>query len=326
MPRYRSWQAVQVGYAADMVANRLDERLARDMQLRFLEYFVAIARQRHFGRAAEECQVSQPTLSAGLAALEETLGERLVVRDRRFVDLTIQGHAILHYAQQMIADQAAILAALDVETSGLRGVARLGVIPAAMPVVGHLVVAMTAAHPDVRIAVSSMTSREIERALLARDIDAGLTYLNSEPLAQVRSVPLYVEHFVAVTAQGSTLAGRGGVSLADIVARRLCLLHDGMQNRRILDGHLQARGLSAVPVATADSYVALLSMVAVGGLDAIITDSHAALVGAHPDLTIVPITDAIAVNEIGLVVSDRTPTPPLAAGLSAVATKLEITL
>ena len=103
------------------------------MQLRFLEYFVAIARERHFGRAAEACQVTQPTLSAGLAALEEMLGERLVIRDRRFIDLTSQGHAILHYAQQMIADQTAIRAALNVDSCGLRGVARLGVIPPRCP-------------------------------------------------------------------------------------------------------------------------------------------------------------------------------------------------
>jgi DNA-binding transcriptional LysR family regulator len=294
------------------------------MQLRFLEYFVAIARERHFGRAAEACQVSQPTLSAGLVALEEMLGERLVIRDRRFVDLTSQGHAILHYAQQMIADQAAIRTALNVDSGGLRGIARLGVIPAAMPAVGYLVAAMTAAHAEVRIAVSSMTSREIERALLARDIDAGLTYLNSEPLAQVRSVPLYVERFVAVTARGSALAKRGEVELADLVKERLCLLHQGMQNRRILDSHLRARGLSAAPVATADSYVALLSMVSVGGLEAIITDSHAALVTAHPDLVIVPITDALAPNEVGLVISDRTPVPPLAAGLHRVASMIVI--
>lgn len=294
------------------------------MQLRFLEYFVAIARERHFGRAAEACQVSQPTLSAGLVSLEEMLGERLVIRDRRFVDLTAQGHAILHYAQQMIADQAAIRATLNVEAGGLRGIARLGVIPAAMPTVGHVVAAMTAAHPDVKLSISSMTSREIERALLARDLDAGLTYLNSEPLAQVRSVPLYVERFVAVTARGSALADRAQVSLADMVAERLCLLHQGMQNRRILDGHLQARGLVAAPVATADSYVALLSMVSVGGLEAIITDSHAALVAAHPDLVTLPIADTIAANEIGLVISDRTPLPPLAAGLHAVASTLRL--
>ncbi len=293
------------------------------MQLRFVEYFVALARERHFGRAAEACHVSQPTLSAGLAALEESLGQRLVVRDRRFIDLTAQGHAILPFAQQMIAGEAAIRTSLNV-AGKLRGIARIGSIPAAMPAIGRLAAAMKAAHPEVRLSIASMTSREIERALIARDIDAGLTYLNSEPLAQVRAVPLYAEHFVAVVASASPIAQRTTVALAELAGEPLCLLHQGMQNRRILDGHLAARGLAIEPAATADSYVALLALVADGGLAAIITDSHAALVAAHPGLATVPIADALAPNAIGLVMLDHDPASPLATGLFDVAGRLDL--
>jgi DNA-binding transcriptional LysR family regulator len=289
------------------------------MQLRFLEYFVAVARERHFGRAAETCHVAQPTLSAGLAALEEMLGERLVIRDRRFIDLTPQGYAILGFAQQMIADDAAIRSTLKADTGGLRGIARVGAIPAAMPAVGHLVAAMTAAHPRVKLSISSMTSRTIEHALLARDIDAGITYLNNEPLAQVRAVPLYAEHFVVVGARGSALASKAAVSLAELAAQRLGLLHQGMQNRRIFDAHLVKHGLSVDPVVTADSYVALLSMVADGGLVAVITDSHAAMVLAHPGLVTLPIAEALSANEIGLVSLERAPVSPLAQGLFEIA-------
>lgn len=65
------------------------------MQTRFLEYFLALHRERHFGRAAELCHVSQPTLSAGIAALEAQLGKRLIARDRKYVGLTPEGEAIL---------------------------------------------------------------------------------------------------------------------------------------------------------------------------------------------------------------------------------------
>ncbi len=294
------------------------------MQLRFMEYFVAVARERHFGRAAEACHVAQPTLSAGLAALEDSLGERLVIRDRRFVDLTPQGHAILGFAQQMIADQAAIASTLKAETGTLRGVARVGAIPAAMPAIGHLAAAMTAAHPHVKLSISSMTSREIERALVARDIDAGLTYLHNEPLAQVRAVALYAERFVALAARGSALAENARVSLADMAAQPLCLLHQGMQNRRILDGHLAAQGLCVDPVVTVDSYVALLALVADGGLAAIITDSHAALVTAHPALVILPLCDDLSANDIGLVILDRDPLSPLATELYRIANSVDL--
>ena len=73
------------------------------MNLRLLEYFVAVARERHFARAAAACNVSQPTLSAGIAALEEQLGRRLIQRDRRFTGLTDEGRAALPWAQQAIA-------------------------------------------------------------------------------------------------------------------------------------------------------------------------------------------------------------------------------
>lgn len=75
------------------------------MQFRFLEYFIALAEERHFARAATRCHVTQPTLSAGIANLEARLGKRLVQRDRRFARLTAEGEAILPHARRLIAGQ-----------------------------------------------------------------------------------------------------------------------------------------------------------------------------------------------------------------------------
>lgn len=294
------------------------------MQLRYLEYFVTLARERHFARAAEICHVAQPTLSAGLSTLEETLGQRLVIRDRRFIDLSPEGYAILPFAQQMLADHQAMRAALNSDAGPLRGTLRLGAIPAAMPSVGFLVKALTAAHAGLQVSVRSMTSREIEQALVARDLDAGITYLSSEPPAQVRSVPLYSEHFVFATRSGTPLAERSSITLAEAAEARLCLLHEGMQNRRILNAGFSERGLSLEPVATADSYVALLSMVANGDLNAIITDSHSAMLAGHPRLRLIPFSDQLPPNQVGLVIIDREPLSPLARAAFAVAGKLDL--
>jgi len=100
------------------------------MQIRLLEYFIALDREQHFARAAAFCNVSQPTLSAGLAALEEQLGKRLVERDRRFIGLTPEGKAVLPWAQQIVAGfQGLTSAALSLK-GPLKGLMRLGVIPA----------------------------------------------------------------------------------------------------------------------------------------------------------------------------------------------------
>ncbi|MES2289164.1 MAG: LysR family transcriptional regulator [Pseudomonadota bacterium] len=293
------------------------------MQLRFLEYFVALSREKHFARAAEACHVSQPTLSAGLAALEETLGKRLVVRDRRFIDLTAEGHAMLDHAKRVIADHEALRQSLAVPDGRLRGELRLGAIPAAMPSVGYLVAALHEVHPAVRISIRSLTSREIERALLAYELDAGLTYLENEPPAQVRSMPLYEERYMFVTRAESDF-GHDAIDWKQIAGTPLCLLHTGMQNRRILDAQLSRRRLKLTPVATADSYIALLSMVSHGGLSTIVTDSHAEIIAGDTHLRVLEISDPAPANAIGLVVVDREPLSPLAKAIFEIAGKLRL--
>lgn len=294
------------------------------MQLRYLEYFVALARERNFGRAAHVCHVSQPTLSAGIAAFEKMLGRLLVLRERRFIDLTAEGYAVLPFAQQMIADHIAMRGAIESETGPLRGTLRIGAIPAAMPCVGRLVAGIAALQPALKIVIRSMTSREIESALVAHDLDAGVTYLSSEPPAQVRCVPLYQEHFLFAARKGSPLGGRKTVSMAEALEGPLCLLHQGMQNRRILDDVLAAEGLQADPVATADSYVALFAMVADGGLNAIVTDSHRAIIDGHPEIILIPFDDPPPSNQIGLVIPGRDPASPLSRAAELAAQRLMI--
>ena len=294
------------------------------MQLRFLDYFVALAREKHFARAAEACHVTQPTLSAGLAALEELLGKRLVLRDRRFIDLTVDGHAMLPFAQRLLADHEAMRQAIDAPAGPLRGELRLGAIPAAMPAGGHLVAALRAGQPALPFSIRSLTSREIERALLAYELDAGLTYLENEPPAQVRSIVLYSEHYRFATRVDSSFGGRDRIDWREAVAAPLCVLHQGMQNRRILDAHLASLGLALQPVATADTYVALLSMVTHGGLSSIVTDSHSELVDGDPALRLIDFADPAPANAIGLVVLDREPLSPLAKAAFLTAAALHL--
>jgi DNA-binding transcriptional LysR family regulator len=292
------------------------------MQIRFLDYFVALAQAKHFARAAEACNVAQPTLSSGIAALEAQLGKRLIMRDRRFVGLTAEGHALLPWAQRLLADYDGLRHAVADEGGPLRGVLRLGVIPAAMPAVGHLVRAIVAAHPHVRANIRSLTSRQIEQALIEYELDAGLTYLSNEPPAQVLSVPLYEEHYMFATRADASLGERDRVTWREVAGEPLCLLHPNMQNRRILDAHLASLDLVIEPRATADSYVTLLSLVEAGGLSSILPHSYAALVPAGAPIRLIEFIDPAPPNMIGLVVLDREPRSALARAACRVATML----
>jgi DNA-binding transcriptional LysR family regulator len=295
------------------------------MHIRFLEYFVALARAKHFARAAEACHVTQPTLSSGIVALEEMLGKRLIVRDRRFIDLTPEGHAILPWAQRLLADHEGLRHAVAAEEGALRGELRLGVIPASMPAIGHFVRTICAAHPLLTLNIRSMTSRQIERGLIEYELDAGLTYLTNEPPAQVLAVPLYRERHRFVTRADAELGGRERVSWREAAATPLCLLHQGMQNRRILDAHLASLGLDIEPKVTADSYVTLLSLVEAGGLSSILPHSYASLLPGSGELRLIDFVDPAPANEIGVVVLDREPRSASARAALAAARALETT-
>src|SRR5215470_1141621 len=125
------------------------------MFIRQMSYLVALAREKHFSRAAETCSVTQSTLSAGLKALERELDMRLVIREPRFMGLTPEGERVVEWANQIITDYESLKQDVEGLRGGLMGTLRLGVIPAAMPTVAKLTAPFIAKHSRVTIDVES---------------------------------------------------------------------------------------------------------------------------------------------------------------------------
>jgi hypothetical protein len=100
------------------------------MLFRQLEYFVALARERHFARAASACHVSQPALSESIRKLEHELKVPLVRRGQKFEGLTPEGERLVHWARRILADCDALKQEVSVLQTGLVGELRLGVVPA----------------------------------------------------------------------------------------------------------------------------------------------------------------------------------------------------
>jgi DNA-binding transcriptional LysR family regulator len=290
------------------------------IQFRSLEFFTTLAKERHFARAAALCHVTQPTLSMGLVSLEEALGGvRLVERDRRFLGLTAEGNAVLPWAKAVIADLDSLRAAVRRDAGGLEGELRLGMVPAAVPMSGGLVKAVLAGHPKMSVALRSMTSQEIASALQAHELDAGLTYLSHEPPSQMRQVPLHRETYLFATRADGPLGDRLRIAWDEALSQPLVLLHDGMQNRRILDAFVASRGLALEPVITADSYPMLLSLVADGGFSTIVTDSFAPFMPGAGEVRMIPFADPPPPNELGLIIPDRPRLAPLAEAIFSIA-------
>ncbi|HEX7741969.1 MAG TPA: LysR family transcriptional regulator substrate-binding protein, partial [Sphingobium sp.] len=231
--------------------------------------------------------------------------------------------AILPWARQLVAAAEALGQAAETARGPLKGELRLGSIPAAMPALGCLAEAMLTRHPGLNISVRALTSRQIERDLAAVELDAGLTYLDFEPPAHALAIPLYLERSMLVSAAGG-VAIPDPLDWTNLARLPLCLLHQGMQNRRILDARLAERGLALRPLVTADSYVALLGLVQQGRLCSIIPDSHAALLDGLSWARTSALPDMGEGSRVGLIVSDSAPMGPLAQAVLSVARDLRL--
>ncbi|MCC7271120.1 MAG: LysR family transcriptional regulator [Alphaproteobacteria bacterium] len=291
-----------------------------------LEFVIALARERHFGRAAAACGVTQPTLSAGLKQIEETLGVLLVRRGSRFLGFTPEGERVLHWARRIVGDQRAMRQEIEALKRGLAGHLRIAAIPTALAMVQTLTTPYRAHHPGVRFTILSRTSSEILALLEDLEIDAGLTYLDNEPLGRVSVVPLYRERYRLLTAAEAPLGDRDRVTWAEVGRVPLCLLTPDMQNRRIIDRLLQSAGAVAAPMLESDSMIALFAHVRTGRWASVMPAKLAATLGLTDTVRSIPIVEPEAAHTIGLVLPHREPMTPLAAALVAEAKALAPTL
>ncbi|MEN2991158.1 LysR family transcriptional regulator [Tistrella sp. BH-R2-4] len=277
------------------------------MLVRHLSYFVTLAREKHFARAAEVCHVTQPTLSAAIRRLEEDLDVRLVVRSHRFVGLTPEGETLLAWGRQILSDYDSLRDDLTGLRQGLSGTLRLGVIPAAMPSVAFLSARFASAHPAAGIAIQSLTSRAIQRGLDAFELDGGLTYLENEPLEHVRRVPLYRERYVFLTHRGHPMARRRQITWAQALVERLCLLSEDMQNRRILNNIAASIGVPITAPVVSNSFLGVCAHIRHGAWSSIVPHTFFHVFGGNPDLVAVDLVEPVHTQAIGLVLSDRDP-------------------
>ncbi len=287
-----------------------------------LNFVLALAREHHFGRAAEICGVTQPTMSAGLKQLEEQLGVVIVRRSSRFQGFTPEGEHVLAWARRIVGDAAAMRQDLDALKRGLAGHLRLAAIPTALGIVPSLTTPFRIGHPSVRFTVTSATSTDILDGLTNLSIDAGLTYLDNEAVGAVKTVPLYRETYCLLTNADSDLGRRATIGWRDIAKLPLCLMTPDMQNRRIVDQMLRDAGAPGQAPLESNSVLALMAHVASGYWSSIVPASLIPSVGLPPNTSAVPIAEPEVSHLVGLVVTPRYAISPLTNALVQAAERL----
>lgn len=280
-----------------------------------LEFFIALARAEHFGRAAEECGVSQPSLSAAIRQLEDQLGVVLVVRSARYQGLTPEGQRVLEWARRIVGDTRTMREEMRAARRGLAGHIRLAVIPTALAMVPRLTESFQARHPDVTFSVTSRTSLQVLSQIENLEIDAGISYLDNEPLGRVTTVPLYSERYHLIAAAGTPLADQESVTWQQVSSLRLCLLTQDMQNRRIINRHMAEAGVEAKPTLESNSMIVLFSHIRTGQWASIMPRNLAESFGFPKQIRIIPITDPDPEHLVGLIATHREPHTPLVSAL-----------
>ncbi|KFE36235.1 LysR family transcriptional regulator [Thioclava atlantica] len=288
-----------------------------------LEMFIALTRESHFGRAAQSLNISQPTLSAGIKQLEEQLGVQLVFRGSRFGGLTPEGQAALVWAQRIVGDTRQLRDEMRAKRHGLSGEIRLAVIPTALTWAAQLSSRFSERHPRVRFTILSRNSREILAMLESFEADAGISYLDNEPLGRVDTLPLYEEDYVLVCAQGSPLSARAKVAWGELDGVALALLTPDMQNRRIINQRLAENGAEPHTFIESNSIIALVSSVASGRCVTVLPNDIARFLAQGRGLSLVPLDGVGKGYRVGLVLPHRDPRTPVLEALHSEAARLE---
>jgi LysR family hydrogen peroxide-inducible transcriptional activator len=272
------------------------------VNLRDLEYLVAVGEHRHFGRAAEACLVSQPTLSTQLKKLEQELGIPLIERSPRQVMLTSAGERVAERGRVILEEAAAIRAFARQVNDPEGGSLRLGIFPTLAPyLLPHVVPALHERYPNLELLLIEEKTEVVLDQLRAGRLDVGILAL---PIMgeQLHQQPLFTEDFVLAVPAGHPLAEAGGPVDASVLAgEQVLLLEEGhcLRDQALsvcrLTGASERRGFRATSLET------LRQMVAAGvGITLLPSLAVKPPVPASDDIVLLPFREPIPKREIAM--------------------------
>jgi len=197
------------------------------MNLRDLKYIVAVAETQHFGKAAERCFVSQPTLSGQIKKLEEELGVAIFERTSRSVEITPVGTAILAHARLILEQADAIVQLARAHRDPLAGPLRIGAIPTLSPYLMPLIlVPLRKRYPQLQLALSEELTETLLERLRNHEIDAALL---ATPVQEqdLECLPLFDEPFWIAYPSSHRFYTQDRITLRDLKKENLLLLAEG---------------------------------------------------------------------------------------------------
>ena len=295
------------------------------MLFRQLEYFVAVAQERHFARAAEKCYVSQPALSAAIAKLERELNVTLINRGHSFEGLTPEGERLVVWAKRILAEHNAFKAEVHAVRSGITGTLRLGTVPTASTTASLVLSAFCSEHPLAKVQIlSRLAATELYRRLREFELDAAVVHAAPEDAHDVDLVPLYEERYVLLSPADMLPSGASTLAWPDAAQLPLALLTADMRDRQIIDQAFADHDITVTPQVETDSVASLLAQVATGNWACIVPHTWLWTSSLGGEIRAVEMVDPVLKAGIALATNSAGPGSPLARALIACAQQLAL--
>jgi LysR family hydrogen peroxide-inducible transcriptional activator len=200
------------------------------MEMHQLRYMVAVARTRNFSRAAEQCHVSQPSLSQQIQKLEDELGERLFDRMKRDVRLTSHGEAFLPRATRILEEADAAKREASEAGSLLRGTVTVGVLPTIAPyLLPEVMAGFTKEFPGVQMVIEEDTTTRLLKLVLACEVDFALASrpIRDDPNQRLEVRELFSEELLLALPPKHPLLRKRNVTTGDLHGERLIVMQEG---------------------------------------------------------------------------------------------------
>lgn len=287
------------------------------MFLRQFKYLVAVAEEEHFGRAAQRCNVTQPSLSSGIKQLELELGVPIFLRGRgqRFHGLTAEGERVARMARLIISHCEAMKDEIDTMQGNLKGNLRLGAMPSMSPVLPIILKMLREKHPGVHIHVQFIGNEAMKVGLDNFSLDAAITYMDSPELGRRSSLQIFTERLCLMVPAQKEYAGLKSISWRDAAELPLALLASTMHERSRIDKAFAAAGAKPMPRVESESILHLMFQTQYTELCTIIPEHFTVMPGLHKGTRAIALVDPIVTHKIGMFWGEGETIMPMAAAI-----------
>jgi LysR family hydrogen peroxide-inducible transcriptional activator len=275
--------------------------------LKQIRYFDALARELHFGRAADACAVTQPALSMQIHEMEQNLGLALVERTRSGVQLTVKGHEIASRCARILGDVRDLVAYAQHANSVLAGALRLGVIPSVAPyLLPPLLPHLREAYPELELHVRETQTQVLTSELLEGKLDVLLLALPVKHPDLVNRA-LFEDKFLLALPKDRKLSGRVRATKELIEHERLLLLEEGHCLRDQALTYCNLQQVDAVNTFGASSLATIVEMVSASFGITLLPEMAVGVEGRGRDITLVRFVEPEPFRTIGLVWRSTSP-------------------